>query len=236
MDTEYLQFSPRLKEMIRSRRSLDRNGEEIEISGLSTLGNIRAIRELLLQEQLTNTLEIGLAYGASALTFLATLREVSPEAYHHTAIDPFQSKAWRGSALRTISDEGFDGHFTLHEDFSSLVLPDLIRQGAQFDLIYVDGSHLFEDVFIDFYYSAQLLKEGGILLFDDSRDQHVLKVIKFIRSNYAQFLPELDYGLVDDPDKPLLKKLGNRLGVRQLCGFRKVEEPPRKWDAPFGNF
>ena len=35
-------------------------------------------------------------------------------------------------------------------------------------MIYVDGSHNFEHVFIDAYYSVQLLDMGGVVLFDDS--------------------------------------------------------------------
>jgi hypothetical protein len=35
------------------------------------------------------------------------------------------------------------------------------------DLILIDGSHSFPQVFIDFFYSAQLLKVGGILVVDD---------------------------------------------------------------------
>ncbi len=236
MDTTYLQFSSKLREMIESGKSVDQNGNEVEISAVSTIGNIRAIRELLLRERCTNTLEVGLAFGGSAITFLSTLKEVSPGSYHHTAIDPFQTKVWRGSSLRVISDEGFSDHFTLHEDFSSLVLPDLVRRNAQFDLIYIDGSHLFEDVFLDFYYSLRLLKQGGIMLLDDCRDRHVLKVIKFIKSNYSEFLSELDYSTIDDPEKPLNKKIGNRLGIRQLCGFKKTNEPPREWNTPFANF
>jgi hypothetical protein len=236
MDTTYLQFSSKLKEMIESGRSLDQNGDAVEICGVSTLGNIRAIRELLLRERCSNTLEIGLAFGGSAITFLSTLKEICPSSFHHTAIDPFQTRVWRGSSLRVIQDEGFSEHFTLQEDFSSLVLPELMRRNAQFDLIYIDGSHLFEDVFLDFYYSSRLLKQGGIMLFDDCRDRHVLKVIKFIRSNYSQFLSEIDYRTIDDPDKPLHKKIGNQLGIRQLCGFKKTIEPPRKWNATFANF
>lgn len=236
METTYLKFSSKLEEMIESGKSLDQNGGEVEIRGVSTLGNIRAIRELLLKERCSKTLEIGLAFGGSALTFLSTLKEISPNDYHHAAIDPFQTKVWRGSSVKAISDEGFSDHFTLHEDFSSLVLPDLLRRGERFDLIYIDGSHLFEDVFLDFYYSTRLLKKGGVMLFDDCADQHVLKVIKFIRRNYSQFLEELNYSTVDDPKKPLYKKIGNLLGIRQLCGFTKTNEPPREWNAPYVKF
>ena len=36
-----------------------------------------------------------------------------------------------------------------------------------FDLIYIDGSHFFNDVLIDAIKSFELLKKGGIIIFDD---------------------------------------------------------------------
>ena len=60
--------------------------------------------------------------------------------------------------------------------------------------------------------------------------------MKFIRRNFADFLEELDYKSIDDPAKSLKKKIGNRLGIRELCGFRKTDDLPREWDAPFSNF
>lgn len=235
MDTQYLNFSPRLKEIVETGKSLNLKGEVIKTSGVSTLNNIRIMRELVIKEKFSKTLEIGLAFGVSALTLLSTLKEVSADNFHHTAIDPFQTN-WGGSGLKVISDEGFSNHFTLHEDLSALVLPTLFRNSEQYDLIYIDGSHLFEDVFIDFYYSVQILRKGGIVLFDDCRDSHVLKVIKFIRTNYAEFLSEIDYGVGENPHRPLKKRIGNFLGVRQLFGFQKTEEPPRKWNAKYKDF
>lgn len=236
MNTAYLKFCPKLKEIYETGKSLDENGNAVEVGSLSPLNNIRVIRELILQERPSKTLEIGLAYGGSALTFLSTLKEVSPNNFHHTAIDPFQKSVWGGSSLKAIQEVGFSDNFTLHEDYSALILPDLIRKNLQFDLIYIDESHLFEDVFLDFYYSSKLLKIGGVMLFDDCRDRHVLKVIKFINANYTKFLTEIDYGVVDDPDKPLFKKVGNFLGIRQLCGFKKTSEVDRKWNSPYFNF
>lgn len=67
-----------------------------------------------------------------------------------------------------------------------------MQSGREIDTVYVDGSHLFEDVFIDFYYSCRLLKEEGYILFDDSTDEHVKKVLGFIRSNMKDHLQEID--------------------------------------------
>lgn len=236
MDATYLDFCPKLRKMMESGKSLDLSGNVVQIGGISTLNNIRIIRELILRGRPSRTLEIGLAFGGSALAFLATLKEVSVDGFHHSAIDPFQSKGWGGSAVRAISDCGFSGNFTLHEDYSSHVLPELCRSNEQFDIIYIDGSHVFEDAFIDFYYALRVLRLGGIMLFDDCCDPHVCKVIKFIRTNYGQILNEIDYRVLENPHKSLKKRVGNLLGVRQLCGFTKKGEPPRDWNVPFVNF
>jgi predicted O-methyltransferase YrrM len=38
---------------------------------------------------------------------------------------------------------------------------------AEFDLVYVDGSHLAQDVLTDAVLSFRLLKRGGLAIFDD---------------------------------------------------------------------
>lgn len=50
---------------------------------------------------------------------------------------------------------------------SRRVLVDLMAESAEFDLIYVDGSHLGLDVAVDAALSWQLLESGGYLVFDD---------------------------------------------------------------------
>jgi predicted O-methyltransferase YrrM len=47
------------------------------------------------------------------------------------------------------------------------VLLDLIDEGPEFDLIYVDGSHLGLDVLVDAALSWRLLRPGGTMVFDD---------------------------------------------------------------------
>ena len=43
----------------------------------------------------------------------------------------------------------------------------LARQGAQYDFIYIDGSHVAKDVMTDACMAWPLLKKGGIMVFDD---------------------------------------------------------------------
>ncbi|MGN6646329.1 MAG: hypothetical protein ACTHJT_07355, partial [Cytophaga sp.] len=99
--------------------------------------------------------------------------------------------------------------------------------------------HLFEDVFIDYYYCAQLMSTKGIMLFDDCRDPHVLKVIKFIKNNMSDYFDEIDLNqYVGREGNELLKyKLAVKLDKIQLRGFiKKKEDVTRKWDSAFSNF
>jgi hypothetical protein len=48
-----------------------------------------------------------------------------------------------------VERAGLMGYMDFRQAYSALELPKLIEQGTQFGLVYVDGSHLFEDVFVD---------------------------------------------------------------------------------------
>jgi predicted O-methyltransferase YrrM len=63
----------------------------------------------------------------------------------------------------------FPALVTKHKKYSNLALAEMIAGGqrASFDVIYVDGSHQAPDVLIDCVMSYQLLKVGGLMIFDD---------------------------------------------------------------------
>lgn len=94
---------------------------------------------------------------------------------------------------------------------------------------------MFEHTFIDFYYSAILAAVGGVILFDDARSRHVDKVVRFIRTNMADFLEPVDMSPFEGY-KSLPARIANQLGVRQLKGFKKLKDTYRPYNAPFRNF
>ncbi|OCB32374.1 hypothetical protein A5675_24590 [Mycobacterium malmoense] len=61
----------------------------------------------------------------------------------------------------------FAARLTKRKGKSIEVLPRLVEEGQQYDLIYVDGSHFADDVLVDAALAWQLLKEGGVMIFDD---------------------------------------------------------------------
>lgn len=130
MNSDYFKFCPQLFKILSNRTTITEDGRRVSVSGASTLNNLWFLREMLLKRKYTSTLEVGLAYGASALIILATLREVHADVakFHHTAIDPYQSRFWGNSALCSIKAADLDKCFALHEDFSAVVLPSLLSQ------------------------------------------------------------------------------------------------------------
>jgi cephalosporin hydroxylase len=185
-DIASLQFCPVLEKMYRTRIAVGRSGHATQhIGGLSTVNNLLAIRHLMQEMRPDRTLEIGLACGGSALLFASMHREHDmPPGKQHTAIDAYQ-EAFDDVGILNLERADLSGYVHLVRERSSLALPKLMESGATFGIIYIDGSHQYEDVFCDFYYASRLLKHGGYIMFDDSTDKQVRRVIRYIDSDLS---------------------------------------------------
>ena len=51
-----------------------------------------------------------------------------------------------------LEEAGLIGYVEVREQLSGLVLPKMVEENLKFGLVYIDGSHRFEDVFCDFYF------------------------------------------------------------------------------------
>ena len=56
-----------------------------------------------------------------------------------------------------------------------------------FDIIVVDGRHLFDLALVDFTLSAELCSMGGYIILDDMWMRSVQRVVGFIRTNRKDF-------------------------------------------------
>ena len=232
-------FCPALNEMVHTRVTIGRSGKRFdELGALSTSNNLQILRQLQLELKPRRTLEIGLSFGGSCLLFTAGHREISGRPQRqHMAVDPFQNEYWDDSGLFAVEREGLSEYLDFRPQLSSLLLPRLVENGEQFDLVYIDGSHLFEDVFVDAYYTSRLLSEGGVVAFDDCRDAHVLKVLDFIRRNLRSALLEIDLApFRADLGRSAKYRLGRLLGKTQMRAFRRVGPLSRPWNTPLNNF
>lgn len=226
---------PALGKLLSATELAGRTGKKVSTRGFSTLNNLWVLSCLFEEIKPSRTLEVGMALGASATLFSSLHRKHNPQAVGvHHAIDPFQTEHYDNCTPKFLEENGLGDVTVLHEKLSSLVLPSLVEQGLKFGLIYIDGSHLFEDTFIDFYYSAMLCDVGGYIALDDCRDSHGLKLVRFVRSNLQDFFEEVSpyrYQVGSKAKRMLKEIVAKPLGQQQMVVFRKKREGGRDWNT-----
>ena len=122
-------------------------------------------------------LEIGSWEGRSTLFFLTYFTQghltavdqwdfsenhVNVEHHYDTALDSRNSEARFDGNLAPYA-----ARLTKRKGSSLHVLPQLLDECERFDVIYVDGSHFADDVLTDGINAWRLLKQGGVMIFDD---------------------------------------------------------------------
>lgn len=232
-------YCPTLGKLLGSKEIKGCTGKRFSnLGAISSLNTLMTLRSLILNIKPSRTIEIGLSFGGSCLVFLASHRDIGhlPEK-QHIAIDPFQKSVWDDAGLMHVKMENLEDWLDFYEEYSYSRLPLLVNSKREFDLVYIDGSHIFEDVFIDFYYVWHLLSNNGIVIFDDQTYPHINKVIKFIRTNLKDYFIEYDLSIYR-PDKGLsLKyKIAKMFNKTQLIAFMKIDNAQRPWDTIYVNF
>lgn len=226
-----IEFCPVLDEMLSKQCTVGRSGKQFTgLGSNSTVNNLRFIQQTMRERKPKRTLEIGLAFGASTLVFCSEHQRLGHEAAkQHTAIDPYQPyPTYDEAGVCAVERSGLADYLDYRPEFSEFVLPRLLESHQRYDFIYIDGSHLFENVFIDAFYAERLLNDGGWMALDDSSDPHIAKVNDFIRSNLANAVKEVSLSVKS--------AVAGLLGKRQLTVFERLPydgpHPPRKWDTP----
>ena len=192
----------------------DKRGNPCRLNSGLARQAISKLQELMAIHSTRASLEVGMAMGMSTLGILYMLRH---NGGRHVAIDPYQLRGrdYADSALGATSEDGWSGiglemvrragleallEFTDEPDY--LALPRLLRDGRQFDLILIDGYHTFDYTFVDYFYADLMLREGGLLIFDDAILPMVHRVCRFVETHKAYELlgPE-----IRDPLNPLFR-------------------------------
>jgi hypothetical protein len=112
-------------------------------------------------------LEIGSYEGKSTIWMLQNLCSMHTDGLL-ISIDPYPIKDSRDISkifTHNIERSGFADRVIQYIDYSINVLPKL--ECNFFDIIYVDGSQLESDIMSDLIFSHQLLKLGGLLIFNN---------------------------------------------------------------------
>jgi hypothetical protein len=173
-----------------------------------------ALYALCVEGRVTQTLEVGLAYGFSTVYLLAALERNGGG--RHVAIDPYQHTDWDGigmtTAGRLVAGSAALNEESMHliEAASHLALSDLERAGRTFGLTFIDGYHRFDDVLVDFTLAARMCPLGGMIVLHDMWLDSIAAVASFVRTNRSDFV-ELD------------------TGCENLFAVRRVADDQRDW-------
>ncbi len=125
------------------------------------------LRDLMISERAEKVVEIGLAYASSALAIGEALTTVDRPQPRHVIIDPFQEREFFNAGWDLLRSAGLDSIATLMGIPSSIALPQLLTEGFLADAAFVDGSHRFHEVFVDFYFLRKIVRPGGVIVIDD---------------------------------------------------------------------
>lgn len=148
-----------------------------------------ALRDLLLAENARVVIEVGLAYGSSALAIAEALVSGSDGAAAHVIIDAFQHH-FHEAGWNAIVATGLTGVCSLRRERSQLALPGLVAEGVVADAAFVDGSHIFHNVFVDLTFLRELVRPGGLIILDDCEWPSVATAVRYFEVN-AGWRPEV---------------------------------------------
>jgi predicted O-methyltransferase YrrM len=127
--------------------------------------------------------------------------------------DQFREAGWH-----TITRAGLADLCSLVPERSQLALPRLVGEGFVADAAFVDGSHVFHNVFVDLYFLRELVRPGGLIILDDCQWPSVATAVRYFEVN-ARWQAE-------PPDRPT-----------RLRGYRRPNpqfEPSFETFKPFG--
>jgi len=173
------------------------------------------LRKALTETHAKHTLEVGFAYGTSALVFAEHHQKMKNPGKCHTIIDPNQYGTgdghWEGIGMENLKRVGFGSQVRLIEDSSVLALPALVGK-VVLDVALIDGYHLFDYTLMDIFYCLQMLRVGGILIVDDKRMKAITAVAKYVTRAYKHVI---------DVCKT----------CRTMLVLKKIKEDTRDWNA-----
>lgn len=207
-------MNPVLQEILQSGTVRSHSGESFDLGFVHVPQQEgEFLQQLIFEARPKVSLEIGLAFGISALFISEAVRLV--KGTRHIVIDPFQSDSFQNIGLNNLYSAGFQDLVEFHESPSCTVLPELEATGTRIEFAFVDGAHSFEAVFVDMFYVDRILRVGGIVAVDDTHFPAVFEALR-------HFLDTGRYSLVGTIAAPPADqgprwKKAIRVFIRNLC-------------------
>jgi predicted O-methyltransferase YrrM len=98
-------------------------------------------------------------------------------------VDPFQQTVWSNAGWQLVREAGLEPFTRLVTERSQLYLPRLVAEGFVADAAFVDGSHIFHEVFVDLYFLRRLVRPGGLVILDDVAWPSVATAVRYYQTN-----------------------------------------------------
>jgi len=188
------------------------------------------VRDLLIAEEAQTVVEIGLAYGSSALAIGEALVAVGKPHPRHIVIDPFQQQAFNNVGWNLLCSAGLDSIADLVTAPSSLALAQLVMDGVVADAAFIDGSHRFHEVFVDLYFLRKIVKPGGLIILDDDFHPPVRAALRYYERNLGFTV------LPDAFTAGTLTNLGGDDAADAVRRCRAVRLPDPSFEPAFEDF
>jgi hypothetical protein len=188
------------------------------------------LRDLLISEGVETVVEVGLAYASSALAIGEALIVIDSPRPRHFIIDPFQESAWSNVGWNLLRSAGLDSVATLMPAPSSIALPQLVTEGLIADAAFVDGSHRFHEVFVDFYFLRKIVRPGGLIVMDDNWAPSVRAAVHYYERN-------LGWTTVPGAfDGGTLRNIGDEPAAEAVPRCKALRLPDVSFEPPFLEF
>jgi predicted O-methyltransferase YrrM len=188
------------------------------------------LRDLLIAERVRTVVEIGLAYGSSALAIGEALVTVGSASPRHIVIDPFQREAFSNVGWDLLCSAGLDPIATLLVEPSSVALPRLVAEGVVADAAFVDGSHRYHEVFVDLYFLRKIVRPVGLVVLDDDWTPSVRTAVRYYERN-------LGWTVIADAFAGATRTAVGRDPAAEVvprCRALRLPDPP--FEPPFEEF
>ena len=140
------------------------------------------LRDLLIADRPRVVIEIGLAYASSALAIAEALVSLGTDGARHVIIDAYQDR-FEDIGWTALVDAGLGERCSLIRERSQLALPRFVQEGLVADAAFVDGSHVFHNVFVDLAFLGELVRAGGLIILDDVAWPSVATAVAYFEAN-----------------------------------------------------
>jgi len=156
-----------------------KDGRCLPLHSGTSLEQCRFIQQQMQAVHARTTLEVGLAYGLSAIAICDQLRS-TPGSMHHV-IDPYQNtRSWDGVGLENLRRAGLQSNYTFYERTAQSCLPWLADSGLVFDLAYIDAGKRLDDTLLYSHYILNMLRVGGRAIYDDASMPGVRQALRYL--------------------------------------------------------